>query len=229
MVLSPPQYLAQLKTNLIDKGDPEYAERQMAYMRNHFEFYGLNAAAWLNVSKELFKKEGLFTGKELIEFTRLCFADEHREVHYVALQMIEKNIKKQDESFIKFLEELILTQSWWDSVDWIAKLVMLHFQRFPKGIKPITGRWIEDDNFWLQRVAITFQRYKKYPTDWELLQAYILRRADSKEFFIQKAAGWALREHSKTAPDDVMDFIGKHESQLSKLTVKEGLKWVYKN
>jgi 3-methyladenine DNA glycosylase AlkD len=161
----------------------------------------------------------------LKEFVRLCFEDDHREVHYIALQMVGKTLKKQDESFIEFLEELILKQSWWDSVDWISKFVSLHFQRFPKNIKPITGRWIESDNIWLQRMAIIFQRYKKYPTDWALLQKYILRRANSSEFFVQKAAGWALRDHSKIDAAAVVGFVEAHP-ELSNLTQREALKWL---
>lgn len=225
MSMSPTQYLTNLKTALSQAGNPEYAEKQMAYMKNHFEFYGLNAAAWVGIAKKMFKEEGLFMGEELKDFVRLCFEDDHREAHYIGLQMVEKTLKKQDESFIEFLEELILKQSWWDSVDWISKFVSLHFQRFPKKIKKITGRWIESDNIWLQRMAIIFQRYKKYPTDWDLLQKYILRQADSSEFFIQKAAGWALRDYSKIAAEAVVTFVSNNP-QLSNLTKREALKWL---
>ena len=61
----------------------------------------------------------------------LCFEDAYREIHYSGLQMIEKKIKKQPADFIDFLEECIQTESWWDSVDWINKLVGIHFKRYP--------------------------------------------------------------------------------------------------
>ena len=224
-MISPKAYLEKLKQELLQEGDPVVAEQQMAYMKNHFEFYGLKAAKWLAIAKDMFKLEGIFTGDELKAFVRLSMEDDHREVHYIALQMVEKSGKKQDESFIEFLEELIITQSWWDSVDWISKFVSLHFKRFPDQIQPITNRWIESENIWLQRVAIIFQRYTNYPTDWPLLQQYILRRADSKEFFIQKAAGWALRDYSKIDGEAVIAFIEAHP-ELSNLTKREGLKWL---
>jgi 3-methyladenine DNA glycosylase AlkD len=56
---------------------------------------------------------------------------------------------------------------------------------------------------------------------------YILRVKDSEEFFIQKGAGWALREHSKTKPEEVIDFI--KSNKLKSLTEREGLKWLKKN
>ncbi|MNU05030.1 DNA alkylation repair enzyme [compost metagenome] len=48
--------------------------------------------------------------------------------------------------------------------------------------------------------------------------------AGSKEFFIQKAIGWALREYSKFNPASVEAFIDKEE--LMPLSRREGLKWL---
>ena len=186
----------------------------------------MKAPIWLGVAKELFKTEGIFTGEELKRFVRLCFEDDHRECHYLGLQMVEKTIKKQSKDYIHFLEELILTNSWWDSVDWLSKMVSMHFQRFPDLLPNTPDRWIESDHMWLQRVAIIFQRYKKYPTDWAMLQRYILKHQHSQEFFIQKAMGWALRDESKEHPAEVLAFI--KANALPKLTQREGLKWLKK-
>ncbi len=45
---------------------------------------------------------------------------------------------------------------------------------------------------------------------------------DSKEFFLRKAIGWALREYSKTNPDWVREFVGK--TTMSGLSTREALK-----
>jgi 3-methyladenine DNA glycosylase AlkD len=50
----------------------------------------------------------------------------------------------------------------------------------------------------------------------------IRRRADSKEFFIQKACGWALRQHAKTFPKRVEWFLERNE--LPKLAIREARK-----
>jgi len=60
-----------------------------------------------------------------------------------------------------------------------------------------------------------------------LLFDLILYHRKSKEFFIQKGAGWALREYSKTNPAAVIDFISKNN--LPSLTEREGLKWMKKH
>ncbi len=226
-MISPKQYLQKVLSFFQENGNPEIAEGQMNYMRNKFEFYGVKAPGWVKFSKEIMKSEGVFQNEELKEFVRLCLNEEHREVHYFAFQMVEKATKKEEEDFIEFLEELILTHSWWDSVDWMTKMVGWHFMRFPKQVKSVTEQWMASENIWLQRAAIIFQRYKNYPTDEKMMFDYILRVKDSEEFFIQKGAGWALREHSKTKPEEVIDFI--KNNKLKSLTEREGLKWLKKN
>jgi 3-methyladenine DNA glycosylase AlkD len=101
--------------------------------------------------------------------------------------------------------------------------VGIHFQRFPHLIQPITERWMASGNMWLQRVCIIFQLKYKTKTDYELLAKYILAVADSKEFFLRKAAGWALRDSSRHNPTFVVDFVGKNP-HLSPLTKREALR-----
>ena len=60
-------------------------------------------------------------------------------------------------------------------------------------------------------------------TDFESLKKWILLRADSKEFFVQKASGWALRQYAKVNPHKVKTFI-LHHPELSALTKREGMK-----
>lgn len=225
--LTPAEYRDQVVTLFQQKGDPDRAQGQMWYMRYQFEYFGLKAPEWMALAKALFAKHGIPEGGALIKTARLCYEDDHREANYFAIEMVQKVLKKQDENFIDFLEELIVTKSWWDTVDWLAKLAGLHFQRFPHQILPVTERWMNSDNMWLQRSAIIFQLKFKSQTNSELLFTYIRRVADSKEFFLQKGAGWALREYSKTAPDVVLEFI--KNNALAPLTRREGLKWIMKN
>ncbi|MBK8491937.1 MAG: DNA alkylation repair protein [Saprospirales bacterium] len=217
------KYLETVKALFAEKGDPEIAPMQMKYMRNQFAYYGLKAPVWQALTKEIVQEMGIPAGKELIDLVRLCLEEEYRELHYFALELVQKRIKKQEPDFIHFLEELVTTKSWWDTVDWLAnKMVGTHFKRYPDLVPAVPDRWIEGENIWLQRTAILFQLKYKQATDADLLFRYILRRADSKEFFIQKAAGWALREYSRTNPEAVVAFVENH--RLAGLTKREGLR-----
>jgi 3-methyladenine DNA glycosylase AlkD len=227
--LSPEQYVGLISKSYSEVGNPERAEQQSAYLRNLFPYYGLKAPEWLAILKEIFNQHGLYDGDLLLDFVRRCQEEECREMHYAGLQMLEKKIKRQPVERIDFLEELALTNSWWDTVDWINKLVGIHLKRYRELQLPIAEKWIESDSRWLQRLAIVHQLTYKERTDWELMQRMILRRADSSEFFVQKAAGWALRQYSKTNGEAVIDFILKEGGGLSVLTNREALKWLKSN
>jgi len=220
--MSPTAYYQHVRDLFREEGNPDMAQMQMQYMRNQYEFFGLKMPQWKALTTTLHKELGLPEGEDLKALARLCFEDDHREMHYFALQTVEKALKKQPVEFIEFLEELILTRSWWDTVDWVNKLVGLHFLRFPELKKPVTERWMASGNIWLQRVSMIFQLTYKDKTDAALLFDYVRRLAGSKEFFIQKGAGWALRQYSKTNPEAVRQFV--ESTPLAPLTRREALR-----
>lgn len=224
--MSPSAYFKIVRDTFRESGNPEVARMQMWYMRHQFDYFGLKMPQWMPLTKALHKEHGLPEGEDLKALARLCFEDDHREMQYFALETVQKKLKEQAPEFIDFLEELILTKSWWDTVDWIAKLAGMHFRHFPELISPVTERWMDSGNIWLQRVCLIFQLTYKEKTDAALMFGYIRRLSDSKEFFIRKGAGWALRQYSKTAPGAVKEFVATN--RLAPLTKREALKWLKK-
>jgi 3-methyladenine DNA glycosylase AlkD len=85
---------------------------------------------------------------------------------------------------------------------------------------------MQSDQLWLQRVCLLFQLHYKQDTDAKLLFHLITQVASSNQFFLQKAAGWALRQLSKVNPKAVITFV--NSSTLSNLTRKEALRLINK-
>ena len=75
-------------------------------------------------------------------------------------------------------------------------------------------------------MAIEHQLLQKEQTDVQLLEQILINNLNKTEFFINKAIGWALRDYSKTNPDWVREFIEKYKDWLSKLSIKEGSKYL---
>ena len=67
-----------------------------------------------------------------------------------------------------------------------------------------------------------YQLYYKEKTDEKRLSRYILRRASSDEFFVQKTIGCVLREYAKTRPENEKFFVSQHP--LKPLSKREALK-----
>ncbi|PLX05218.1 MAG: DNA alkylation repair protein [Marinilabiliales bacterium] len=206
--------------------NPEKAKQTEAYMKGLFCYLGIMQKPRTELSKNFIAWSLKQTNIEDIVWT--LWMEKEREFQYVAIEILNKYCKKASKDFITFYEKLIVTKSWWDSVDMIAiKHIGTHLQRFPELIQEYSVKWIESDNMWLQRTAILFQNRYKENTDTELLFSYIKRCSGDKEFFIRKAIGWALRDLSKSMPEKVQKFV--EENELSGLSKREALKHIEKN
>ena len=101
-----------------------------------------------------------------------------------------------------------------------------HFKRFPQVREAYLPKWRRAENFWLRRAAILFQLNYKTETDFDLLCEIICENLNSKEFFINKAIGWALRQYTRVNPDAVREFVAI--TPLHPLSAREALRWLEK-
>ena len=84
--------------------------------------------------------------------------------------------------------------------------------------------WSRSDDLWKRRSAILCQLTFKKDTDLDLLYAVIEPALGSREFFLRKAIGWALRQHAWTDPGEVRRYVREHDKELSGLSKREALK-----
>ncbi|MEH7333276.1 DNA alkylation repair protein [Neobacillus drentensis] len=215
-----------LLTNLFEKNRNEINAGPMeSYMKGHFPFLGIKSPLRKELEKQFFKESGILKETFNRDFVSELWDKPEREYQYTALTYIEKSLNKLEKQDLEFMKRLIMTKSWWDTVDAISpKAVGKIAQEYPEVVEETLNDWAEHDYMWLRRAAILFQLKYKEKTNEELLYRYIELNAESKEFFIQKAVGWALREYSKSNPASVKAFIEGH--RLAPLSVREGSKYV---
>jgi 3-methyladenine DNA glycosylase AlkD len=84
--------------------------------------------------------------------------------------------------------------------------------------------WSRSDDLWKRRSAILCQLTFKKDTDLDLLYAVIEPALASREFFLRKAIGWALRQYAWTDPREIRRYVREREEQLSPLSKREALK-----
>lgn len=203
--------------------NPELVKGAEAYMKNQFKFFGIYTNERRTLSSVYIKQTGLLSEKELIKTVKELYKQPEREFQYVAIELIAFHKKQWSEKIIELAEFCLINKSWWDTVDNIASLILTdYFKKFPNQIISVTSRWNNSENMWLQRSSIMFQKAFNKETDTKLLEKYILSCTHSKEFFIQKAIGWALREYGKTNADWVKNFVSNNS--LPPLSKREALK-----
>ncbi|EAD5841139.1 TPA_asm: DNA alkylation repair protein [Listeria innocua] len=194
-----------------------------AYMKNQFLFLGIRATERKKLVADFLKENGMPV--DLLGLVVELFAEEEREFQYAAIDLLSRYGKKQASEAIEIYEQLVTTKSWWDTVDGLAgTIVSNHFKLYPDLIPIYNEAWINGDNIWLARTAILFQLKYKEETNAELLFANCEKWLGSKEFFIQKAIGWALRQYAKIDSEAVRVFVNSHT--LAPLSRREALKHI---
>jgi 3-methyladenine DNA glycosylase AlkD len=216
-------YVASLKTLYEQNADPAQAAPMKKYMRDQFEYLGIKTPQNAALQKQFFAEHGRPPVSELDPILRDLWSLPQREFQYVAVGLLGKANKEIPAKFIKTIEYMLTTKSWWDTVDIIAGgTVGIHFQRFPEVREKYLAKWRASQNFWLRRTTILFQLNYKQQTDFELLSEIIRENLDSKEFFINKAIGWALRQYARIDPKAVQKFV--KSTPLQALSRREAMK-----
>ncbi|MGZ9784567.1 DNA alkylation repair protein [Bacillus mycoides] len=218
-------FVKALQQQFIAHQNPEKAEPMAHYMKNHFPFLGIQTPERRKLLREVIQVHKLPDKEDFQTVIRELWDLPEREFQAAALDLLQKYKKHLDKTHIPFLEELIITKSWWDSVDGIVPTSLGSiFLKHPEAIQTYIPKWIASENIWLQRSAILFQLKYKEQMDEKLLFSIIGQLKSSKEFFIQKAIGWVLREYAKTSPDAVWEYVQNHE--LAPLSKREAIKHI---
>ncbi len=206
-----------------ESADPDRAQQMAAYMRNKFEFLGL-----MRADRDLLQKEVLQSKKALPaadwEWISQLYDQPEREFHMLAVDYLRAIRKKLTPEDLPKIEALIRRHSWWDSVDALSDVVGTLVKKYPFLLGEALTRWVTDENFWIRRAAIIHQLKFKEETDREFLEFAISSNLGSKEFFINKAIGWALRQYSRTDADWVREFLTRYD--LAPLSVREASKYI---
>jgi 3-methyladenine DNA glycosylase AlkD len=217
------RYLTLLTHAYTSAANPVNALAMKQYMRNQFEYIGIKTPDRRNINKALKAQHGLPAATEMPALIKALWAKPEREYQYAAIDLMQQLHKEWTADDIHLIEYMITHKSWWDSVDGVVScLAGPWLKKFATAQPAVTNRWSNSDHMWLQRAAIIFQNAYKQHTNEQLLYTYIQQHAHSKEFFIQKAVGWALREYSKTNPEAVRQFVNHHT--LAPLSSREALK-----
>ena len=206
------------------EADEKRAAEQAAYLRDQFVFFGLGAAQRKELLSSALRSVGRPALDDLDAFARAAYREDEREWHYAAVKTLRRHAKLLEPRSVPLLHHMVVTHSWWDTVDEIAShLAGTLVERHPETVE-VMDEWVMSDDMWLARTAILHQLRFKDGTDADRLFRYCLARADEADFFYRKAIGWALRQYARTEPEAVREFCVSHEDRLSSLSLSEARK-----
>jgi 3-methyladenine DNA glycosylase AlkD len=226
--MSEKELVQAIRDELEAAGDPDRARGMQAYMKSAMPYRGVPSPAMRAIVKGLIKQHPIADERAYWRAVLdLWRSARYREERYAAIELLEARAYRpwQTMDALPVYEELIVTGAWWDFVDVVATHRLGHLLReHPAPMKKTMRAWSKDENMWKRRSAILCQIGAKERTDRKLLYDCIAPSLSSKEFFLRKAIGWALRQYAWTDPDEVVRYVKAHEAELSALSKREALK-----
>ena len=230
--------IVALRAAFAAHADAAQAAPMQAYMKSALPFSGIAAPLRRRLTAEAVKRHPAQDTAALVRTMRALWRSARfREERYAAVEL--PRLERVHPKFVNLdllpvVQEMITTGAWWDLVDDISGNVLARLlERHPAAMKPLLRRWANGDDLWLRRAAMLVHRNVETGAfDAVLLYETILPSIGqgkfANEFFIRKGIGWALRERSYAAPDEVKAFCQEYAAQLSPLTVREALKVIDK-
>lgn len=220
--------LLRVRRELRRMADPRKAPVMQAYMKSEMPYHGVPAPLLRRSYPFLFGTIDLsapdaWHGAVLT----LWRGAKYREERYAAIALtgIKAAARFQTPTAMPLYEEMIVTGAWWDYVDEIAaNRVGPILRGYPAPMKKKILAWSKSEDIWKRRTSILCQLRFKRDTDLDLLYACIEPSLDSKEFFLRKGIGWALRQVAWSDPAEIRRYVRKHKDRLSGLSQREALK-----
>lgn len=222
-----------LRAALAAQADPALAGPMQAYMKSALPFHGVPAPLRRRLQADAVRQHPCRSSADLGTTMQALWREAtRREERYVAMELARVGVHRRllDLTLLPLYQAMMIDGAWWDVVDDISGSALAELlRRHPAELKPVLRAWAQGDSLWLRRAAMLAQRrFKADQFDVALfhdcLRPSLGDARFEREFFIRKGMGWALRERSYDAPDEVRRFCHEHAAQLSPLTVREALK-----
>lgn len=200
--------------------DPKRAAGAQAYMKDIAPFLGVATPERRAAVRAICKTLPDPTSDQIGKTATKLYAMKEREFAYAANDLIDYYSDFADKDFLeKYVEKLVTTKSWWDTVDGLGSVAISPLTvSYPN--KKLIEKWIRSENIWLNRAAIQHQRGRRKNTNVFYVLELCARFSDSREFFITKAVGWALRDIAAFDKPAVRAYLRDHP-ELHSVSVRE--------
>lgn len=217
----------QILTALYAAEDKSRAVEMFAYHKIPRGYLGLSNAKIDNIIKPYRHRA------DVCETMRALWLSDIYEARVAAGKLLETSKPRDARGELDMVLELSKDFDSWAIADHLSMAASKRLAKFPEllsQLEPLT----KAENFWQRRaalvIALPFARIKT-PNETEIAaRNSVLRWAaeytPDREWFIQKAIGWWLRELSKRDPAPVISFLDAHEKDMKPFAVREARKYL---
>ena len=214
---------ARLVQALRPRGDAKRAEWEKAYQKSRWEHWGVSLP---NMDAAIKQTLGDLTQDEALSLCVRLWREPVWDLKIVAGRILARKSIDPDAKVWGFVTERLADLDGWAVADNLASVAWRCLIADPRRLDAVDA-WIESRHLWTRRAALVFTLpWTKGERDPERMLGWAARLADDREWFIQKAIGWWLRELSKRDGRRVRRFLTEHGEKLTGVAKREATKYL---
>lgn len=179
-------------------------KNQVNAHKTGFSFYEDNKENTFLILNEIYKQTTIFEVKNLA----YIFLDKHHK---------HISVKTQLKSLTQWVKQI----DNWAHSDGLSKYLtrLIEHPETKTEMLSYIKKWNSSKNLWERRQSLValyyYARTKKEHVSFELTQQLILPLLNDKEYFVQKAVGWTLRESYNVYPKQTYTLIEENIKNIS--------------
>lgn len=214
---------ARLLQALRARGDAKRAQWEKAYQKSRWEHWGVPLPGMDAAIKETL---GDLTQAQAVSLSARLWREPVWDLRIVAGRILTRKPIEPDEKVWRFVTRRLADLDGWAVADQMASVGSRCLLAEPARLDMVET-WIESPHLWTKRAALVFTLpWTQANRDPERMLGWAARLAEDREWFIQKAVGWWLRELSKRDPKRVRRFLKDHGEKLTAVAKREAMKYL---
>ncbi len=210
--------LKQLSLNY----DIDKVEKLKKYIGTNFHVHGLTSKTQVDIYKTQLKFSNYSIEKKFEFVDKLYQHSKSFEAKNLAFIFLDKNHKYLPEKLLlKILPKWVETVDNWAHSDGLSKYLTrsLENKNTQKELLQILIKWNSSKNQWKRRQSLVslyyYTRTKKTTINYSVSEKLISNLLFDKEYYVQKAVGWTLRESFNAYPKETFIFIENNIKSIS--------------
>ena len=204
-------------------GDAKRAEQEKRYQKSRWEHWGVPLPSMDVAVKTTL---GDLSQEQSLDLCRRLWREPVWDLRIVAGRILARKSIEPDAKVWGFVTERKPDLDGWAVADNFAPVASRCLIDDSCRLDAVEA-WIENPHLWTRRAALVFTLpWAKGERDPERMLGWAARLADDREWFIQKAIGWWLRELSKRNPERVRRFLAEHGGKLTGVAKREATKYL---
>ena len=222
-----PEVVQEFAAACAGAGTQERAEFEQRYLKTELAFFGVTVPFLRQTSRRFLRVHPDLSREQLLELVAALFeSGNHNLCQLGALLVVGRNelLRAGD---ARFVIDLVQRGRTWAIVDMLAiDAIGPLVERFAS-VRARLPVWARSDDLWVRRTAL-LAHLKPLGRGEGDLEGFAALAAspllDEREFFVQKAIGWVLRETGKRRPRWAEEFVAEHLERMGAVTFREAIR-----